>query len=86
MTVQPPVRPRHYRELVGKAVDLAAPFPAVERPPVQEDERRPLTLPVKRDPVAADLDLIHEDSRWPRDLPRPGPFTPLDRDRHPPST
>jgi hypothetical protein len=58
-TVRPQGVPRHHRELAGQAVDLAAPLPAVHWPSVQENERRPVALPLIGDPVANDLDLIH---------------------------
>ncbi len=51
--------PRHHRELVGQAIELPAPRPAVLENPVQEDERWPFAHPLEGDTQPSHLDLVH---------------------------
>ena len=50
--------PRHDRELVGQAFDLAALLPAVAGHPVYEDERWPFARSLISDAESFDLKLV----------------------------
>lgn len=51
--------PGHHRELVRESVELAAPFPAIRRPAVQQDKRWAFACSPVGDTKPFQLDLFH---------------------------